>query len=409
MYLMLTYIFGTGSGFFFWIIAAKLYSSDQIGLAVAIISCMSLISMFSRLGFDVGIIRYLPSTGNKNQMINSCLTITSVVSVLFCILFLAGLDILSPKLIFLRDNISYMIIFILFTVATSISFIQSSVFIALRYSKYSLIQILFATPRILILPLIIMYGLFGMYLAYGMGILAASIIGINSISKIDKTYKFKPSFKKDIFKEIFNYSFKNYISIIFEGIPTYILPLLVVNILGTQQNAYFYIAWCFSSFIQMIPQSTATSLLAEGSNKDSTRKDPIVAIKFIYSLLLPVIVVVFLFGKYILLIFGGEYSANSFNLLKILSIASIPFTLNIIYISIKRIERHIEPVIYMYSFLGIFSIVFSILLVKWLGLNGIGVSWLLVNSILVIIIWKDIFKLLGLTPQTYIDIQNQAQ
>lgn len=388
---MLTNIFGTGTGFFFWVFAAKLYSSDQVGLAVAVISCMYLLSMFSMSGFDIGIIRYLPNASDKNQMINSCLTITSIVSVLSCILFLAGIKIFSPKLIFLRDNINYTVLFILFTAATSILIMQSSIFSALRYSKYSLTQTLFAIPRVLILPLIVIYGLFGMYISYGIGILAASIIGNNYISKINKTYKFRLSFKKDVLKEIFNYSFKNYISIIFEGAPNYIIPLLVLNILGAEQNAYFYVAWSFASFFQMIPRSTSISLLAEGSNKENNdRKNTITAIKFIYSLLLPVIILVFLFGKYILLIFGEEYSENSFSLLKILSIASIPYTLNIIYISVKRIEQHIEPVIYMHSFLGMFSILFSILLVKWVGIIGVGVSWLLVNCIAAVFIWREI-------------------
>jgi O-antigen/teichoic acid export membrane protein len=393
LYLMLTNIFGTGSGFFFWIFAAKLYSSDQVGLAVALISCMSLLSMFSMLGFDIGIIRYLPTTNNQNQMINSCLTIISVVSILLCIIFLAGLNVLSPTLIFLKDNIYYMVLFTLFTVAYTIFAMQINIFSAFRHSKYSTLQTVFSILRVIILPFIIIYGFLGMYFSFGIGILVASVLGNYYISKINKTYKFRPSFNQSMVKEIFGYSIKNYISTIFEGTPNYILPILVVNILGAKENAYFYIAWCFSSFFQMVPRSTSISLLVEGSNKESSiRKDTIHSIKFIYSLLIPAIILVFIFGKYILLFFGKEYAENSFYLFMIFAITSIPYTINTIYITVKRIQHRIGSVIYMHFFLGLFSILFSLLFARWEGILGVGIAWLLTNSIAAMFAYNKILK-----------------
>jgi len=408
LYLIFTNVFGTGSGFFFWVFAAKLYSSEQVGLAVALISCMSLISMLSMLGLDIGIIRYLPNANDKNQMINSCITIISIVSILLCILFLAGLNIFSPSLNFLSNNIYYMILFILFTVAYSIFYMQINIFSAFRHSKYSMLQTLFSVLRVVILPLIVMYGFLGMYLSYGIGILVACILGNYYVSKINKNYKFKLNFNKDMLKEMFNYSIKNYISAIFEGTPNYFLPILIINILGAKQNAYFYIAWSFSAFFQMVARSTSISLLVEGSNKESSiKKDIIHSIKFIYSILLPVIVLVYFFGKYVLLIFGEEYSENSFGLFMILAISSIPYTINILYISVKRIQQRLNSVVLMHSFLGLFSIVLSIFFAKWMGVIGVGISWLLVNCIASLFVWRELFNYQDLQPKKLREIFNK--
>ena len=53
-------IMSAGCGFFFWIVAARLYALEQVGLATALISSLALVALFSTLGFDSSIIRFLP-------------------------------------------------------------------------------------------------------------------------------------------------------------------------------------------------------------------------------------------------------------------------------------------------------------------------------------------------------------
>ena len=46
-FLMLSSVTSAGAGFFFWLIVARFYSTEEVGLASAIIAAMGLISMFS--------------------------------------------------------------------------------------------------------------------------------------------------------------------------------------------------------------------------------------------------------------------------------------------------------------------------------------------------------------------------
>jgi len=75
-FLMFSSLTSAGSGFFFWLIAARFYSTADIGLASAIISAMGLISMLSLLTFDISLVRFLPEREDKKEPINSCLTIS---------------------------------------------------------------------------------------------------------------------------------------------------------------------------------------------------------------------------------------------------------------------------------------------------------------------------------------------
>src|SRR5215469_9698081 len=107
IYLMLSTSIQAFFGFFFWIIAARLYSPDQVGIATTLISVMSLISGFSILGLNVGLVRFLPKSKEKNEKINSSFFITTVASVLISIIFITGIKTFSPKLLFLQTNLLF--------------------------------------------------------------------------------------------------------------------------------------------------------------------------------------------------------------------------------------------------------------------------------------------------------------
>ncbi|HEY0196027.1 MAG TPA: hypothetical protein VGC02_00495, partial [Methanobacterium sp.] len=57
-YLLLTLVSGAVLGFIFWIIAAKIYSQQEVGINTALISAVNLLAMISFLGLDQSIIRF---------------------------------------------------------------------------------------------------------------------------------------------------------------------------------------------------------------------------------------------------------------------------------------------------------------------------------------------------------------
>ena len=57
-FLVLSRVINVACGFFFWMIAARLYSVEDVGLATALISSLGLVILFSRFGFDFSLIRF---------------------------------------------------------------------------------------------------------------------------------------------------------------------------------------------------------------------------------------------------------------------------------------------------------------------------------------------------------------
>src|SRR3990167_10467203 len=76
MYLILANFLSLALGFFFWMIATRYYTPNDIGITSVILSSISLISTTSLIGLPIALIFYLPAhRENANRIINSCMII----------------------------------------------------------------------------------------------------------------------------------------------------------------------------------------------------------------------------------------------------------------------------------------------------------------------------------------------
>ena len=126
-------IFNAGCGFFFWIIAARIYTVEQVGLATALISSLGLVLLFSRLGLDFSIIRFFP-TGDKNRIFSTSLIITTLASLLAGLAYILLIDHLAPTLAFLKEP-CYLVAFLLIGAANSVAAITGNAFLADRKAE----------------------------------------------------------------------------------------------------------------------------------------------------------------------------------------------------------------------------------------------------------------------------------
>jgi len=174
---------------------------------------------------------------------------------------------------------------------------------------------------------------------------------------------------------------------IFESLPTFILPIMVVNMLGAEQNAYFFIAWVISGGILGILHSILHSLFAEGSYSIKDFRTNIVkTLKFMLFILFLSMFATFLFGKNLLRLFGHGYSEHSYELLILFIFAIFLQVINETYIVKQRVYKNIKPVLFAYLLLSSLFIVLSYILVPSLGILGIGYARIMSNLMITIIL-----------------------
>ena len=378
-------IIQAATGIVFWIVATRLYSTDAVGLASATIAVVSLIALISTIGLDFALIRFLPNAGPKSQdMLNSCITIGGLASIVLALIFVAGLEYWSPALLPIRENAVFISVFVLSIFAAVISSLIQQAFVAKREAGFILMQgLLFSLLRFI--PLVILSGVFqtfGIFTSWGVALSFSVAISIFLfMPRIEPDYRPLPVVRTKIIKSMLHFSYTNYLANIAWSIPGIIFPLMVVNMLGSEQNAYFYISWTISSILFAIPLSISFSLFAEGSNnEDKLMHEATRSLKLSSLILAPFVIIILVAGDRLLLVFGGDYSENSTWLLRILALSVFPLSINYIYLTIKRVQMKMRNVVAFSSSIAISTIGLSYVLLPHIGINGVGIAWLASQS-----------------------------
>jgi len=383
-------------GLAFWIIATRFYDTDDVGLASAIIAAMGLLANLANLGLGFGLIRFLPNSGEKaSSLINSSFTISMLASLLVSIIFIGGLDFWSPALLYLRQEPILMPAFIVFTIAFTLRLIGGEALIAKRRANFLLIrEVIFNVMR---LPLVILLSLvfhsFGIFGSWGISVWVALLFNIFLfLPRAQTGYRPCLSIGSEI-KEMLLFSSGNYISNILRGGASMILPIMVINRSGAEDNAHFYIAWMIGSTLNMVAESTAISLFSEGSHDEKRLGLNIKrSFKMIFLLLVPVVILVLAFADKLLLVFGGSYSDSGTTLLRILAVSTLPVAINTVYLSIKRVEKKLIILIGITAFLAVSTLALSHVLLPRIGITGVGIAWLISQGIVALVISAGFVK-----------------
>jgi len=368
----------SGFGFLFWVINARLFSSGQLGLASTLISSGELLLTLSLLGFDLALIRYLPNNTDKHKIINSCFTlaglfaiVTSLVFVGFARFFVEDLSVLW--------NVLWGIIFVIFVVSYMFLRLQSSVLIAQKRSKYVFLKTLIFSVLKVSLPFVLVFlGALGIISSWAIGAIASLIGGFLFIKMLPRLRISIP-----IIKKMFSFSAVNYICTFLALAPESILPLLITGKLNTSSTAYYYIAWNITAILFIVPNAISRTLLAENARLLTINLKK--AIKFTATLLIPAVIIVVFISKYLLLLFGTEYSTHAHRLLQLLAISSIPFAINTIYICVQNVKHNLRAVFTVNIILASSTIGLSYLLLER-GILFAGISWLISHGVIACVV-----------------------
>ncbi len=179
-YILITSMISSIFGFIFWIIAAKFYTPDEVGIASAIISSMTLILLFSKFGLDQAIIRFFPEM-DKKVLLWSSVVVSVLFSIIFSIIFILGLEIWSPDLMIIK---SFPLEYILLVTVYSILSILGAAFIAMRMARLYFIQNLITGTRIIFLYPLVILGSFGIFASFGLSLIISALFSVYFILRV---------------------------------------------------------------------------------------------------------------------------------------------------------------------------------------------------------------------------------
>lgn len=364
-------------GVAFWFLVAHMYTPEEVGLGSTLIAATVFISYASLLGLNITLVKILPSTKYRTEIINSSLVLVFSTAIFISFLYVQSLPYLTPKLSFLTQNLVLSFSFIIFSAFSAVNLLTDSIFVAYRAAKYNLIIYTFQSLTKVALPgTLIFLGAFGIFASSGAAAILALLL---SVYFLIKKFDYKPKFKihHDAIKDLWKFSSANYISNLFNIAPTIIIPIIILNELGAAQAGYFYLAFMLANLLYSIAYSVAQSLFAEGSYGETKLKILFKrAISILATIMIPAGILLALTGPFLLQIFGKSYGEEARDIIIILALSAPAVAAYILSSVFLRITDRIYTLIAMNV---LYALTISILSYVWAnhGLVWIGFAWMI--------------------------------
>ncbi len=366
-FLLLSSISNGVIGFIFWIIAAKMYPQEDIGITTALISSMTLIVILSGVGLDQSLIRFFPER-DKNSIFNTIIITSIISSTLFATIFLAGIGIWSPKLIIIRE---YAPLFILFISANTLSSLIGISFIASRKANLYFLETLLLGSKILLVVPLVFLGHMGLFISFTLPFLISTVFLLFLPFKFNIKHL---NIDLNFLKESIYFSSGSYITNLLMTTPSQIISLITINVLGAKLTADYFMAYSISSLLFMIPYSFSSSLFVEGSHGEPLPKKTLKSLLGMFSILIPMVLFFYFFGAFFLEFLGKDY-LEGLNLLKVLTLSSFFVAVCSTYISLKKIQKDVKSLVLLGGLIFMLTIGLSYPFIHIFGLIGIGYAW----------------------------------
>ncbi len=371
-------------GLLYWILAARLYTPEAVGVNSAALAAATLLSGISQLNAQSMVVRFLPISGQATlKLIVYTYLITISLGLLTGFIFLLGLDYWSPALHLIKEPLAMGVWFVASVSITAIFAMQDAILAGLRRATWiPLENVLFA-----ILKIVLLVALAGSVFQQSIFIswtvsLVLLVIPINYFifkrfipQHVETTEEFVEPIH---LPQIISYIAVNYLGSLFTILGASLLPIIVLQTVGAEDNAYFYPGWAIYSALQLVAYNMVTSLTVEASRE----KHKLLFYSWriflrVMQLLIPLVMVIVLGAPLILRLYGENYSNVGANLLRFLAVATIPNAITIIYIGIARVQLKVVGVIVVDGTMAILGIGLSYLFLPLYGITGIGIAWLI--------------------------------
>lgn len=388
VYIMMTTALTAATGYLFWIIAARMYPAEDVGLASALVGVMMLAATLANLGIGPTLIQALPqrSSGQAWSLtLNAVIATGIIASLLTGTVAAVILPVLSPKLAVVGHQAGFTTALIAGVPMLSLAALLDAMFTAERAAGKMLARTAaFAGMRIPLLVTPILLGYLGALAICWAWILAAGcsvVAGALLIPRLRRSYRLETRGILAQMRAMLRTVAGHQLISLGAILPIYLLPVFVVARLSLEQNAYFYTTWQVGSLFFMVSPSVAVALLAEGAHAPTEIfQKARSSVLLIVVLLLAPMVFAGLGGPLILAMFGAKYALTGYPLLLILVASAIPDAITNVYVAALRVRRYLAAAACLNLGMAAMTMTLAWLLLPTLGIEGAGWAWLFAQS-----------------------------
>ena len=331
-----------GSGFVFWLLAARLFEPAEVGLGAAVVSAMLLCCQLALLGAGSAVIKLFGAHADRPGVLtNAALTIVVVASAVVGGLFVAvsGSGLLSQLDVVAEPG--YALLFVAATLTGTAGAVLDQTSTALRRGDQALVRgVVFGLGSIATLCVLVASGadgwapIFAPWLAAGALVLT---VGVAQFRRALPGYRLRPSSDWPLLRGVARVGMRNHLLTLAERAPQLLLPILVAELLSPGDNAAWYVAWMTAWVVFIVPVQVGMTAFAEAA-REPGRLDAVVrqGLRTSLAIGVPGAAVAALLAGPLLPLLGDTYADEGTAPLRVLLLAVVPLCFTYAYYSACR-------------------------------------------------------------------------
>ena len=331
-----------GVGFLFWIVAARLFTRSDVGLAAGVVAALMLCTQIGILGIGSSVIAEFRRHERSPQMlVNSAVTLVVATSAGAAAIFvLLGLGVFGDLSVVASSPL-YALVFLVAAVSATMLTLFDQVAAAQRRGDHAFARaILFGGGTLLALSLVATAsaeGSLAIFAPWAISALAAVALAVRQLRRTIDGYRPKPVRDRALLGGLLRLGVPNHILTLSERVPGLLLPILVAELVSARANAAWYAAWMMAWLAYMVPVQTGIATFAEVA-RDPSRLDDVVSRALRNSLTLggAAAAALLVLAEPLLSLLGSSYAADGATPLRVLAVGVLPISFTFVYFAACR-------------------------------------------------------------------------
>ena len=327
--IFLTTALMAAGGALFWVIAARLATPEDVGLAGSLVVAGDSLALFAQLGLNIALLKTLPISSRRAADVLTAAVLVTSAGAAFALVYALLLPVISPSLAEVVSSPVTIAIFCVLVAATALNVLTDSVFLGInRVRDYLRLNgVLLGVVKCGLPLLLAGAGAFGLYGSVGGAVLCCALASLWVILRhLPGPRRLSPSPE---LRATGGFAAAGYVTYVLTVIPLLAFPLIVINALGSAQGGAYFISFQVVGLLHAVVLAVANNAYAECERAPHrrhavARKGALMLVGLAAAGCLAMQVL----APYFLQIFGEHYVESGTSTLRVLALAVVAAACN---------------------------------------------------------------------------------
>ncbi len=356
-------------GALFWAVAARTGDQRSVGLAASMVAAMVTFSYLSQLGLNHTLIKLLPHSPLKRRLIWQATGLVSLAGAFFGLGYVQVMAVVSPQIADVADQPAQYAAFVVMVSASGVNLLSDGVLLSVgALGRNLMINGLLMGFIKCALPFVMGdTGAFELVASVGTASVVAAALSIGVALRCVPPDE--PRRGTGLRKAV-SFATAGYVAGVANILPVMIMPVLVVERLGSEENAVYFICFQILSLLNAVAYKLNSSSYAHASRSPEEVHEVVrTTLRILVGAILTAALVVILLAPWLLMVFGAEYREEGTTALRLMALASIPLALENWYAMRLRLRSQLVAMVLLQCTVSVTMLATAWVVMPW------GIEW----------------------------------